>query len=264
MRPLINRWAKKKVQQDRPFVAGDPLAPRTHAYEQRRLPLYRRVIPLTEEWLPRGTGWVLTVSFLSITILYGAMIGGTNQSALERVSTVFGLKVEAVLITGQKEVTEAEILSVLRISPETSLFDFRCLCCAQELGKYQLDCRSVGSEAVPEQAAGRGSGTKAFALWQRGQFVSLISYDGSVLSDHIDPEFAKLPLVVGHGAQRKASNLFELLAQYPSLARKTRAVVYVSERRWISISRMGFLPNFPKLTSRMRLRNCCPLTRMDH
>ena len=247
MRPLSGKWLKTRRQAGGPNEAGDRLSPRAIAYEQRRLPLYRRIIPLAEEWIPRGLGWGLTVGFLGITMLYGSMIGSENQTTLEKAGSVLGLKVEAVLISGQKEVAESEILNVLGINSESSLLTFDAYAARKKLENISWIAEASVQKLYPNKLQVVVREQEPFALWQRGQYVSLIAYDGSILSDHIDPEFAELPLVVGHGAQRKAAQFFELLAQYPSLARKTRAVVYVSERRWDLYFKNGVQAKLPEV-----------------
>ena len=237
-----------------PSVKG-PLAPRAFAYEQRRLPFYKRVIPMAETWLPRGIGWGLSVGFLAITSLYGAMIGGENQTALERASSVFGLKVEAVLISGQQEVSEADILNALGLTSDSSLLTFDAYVARKNLERINWIAEAKVQKLYPNKLQVVVQEQKPFALWQRGQFVSLIAYDGSVISDRIDPGFTELPLVVGHGAQRKASELFSLLARYPSLARKTRAVVYVSERRWDLYFKNGVFAKLPEADLEDALEN---------
>ncbi len=250
MRPLK---ANKLTEQQRAIAAAgkgayshDPLAPRAAAYEQRRLPAYKRIIPAAEAWLPRGIGWGLSVGFLSLTCLYGASISGGNQTALERVSSVMGLKVDSVLISGQKEVSEAEILNALALNSESSLLTFDAYAARKNLEQISWIAEAKVQKLYPNKLQIVVEEQKPFALWQRGQYVSLIAYDGSVISDTIDPEFKSLPLVVGHGAQRQASTLFELLSNYPSLARKIRAIAYVGERRWDLYLKNGVFIKLPE------------------
>ncbi len=247
MRPIKGRQKDDRTVSGgarRKSAAQDP---RAYAYEQRRLPFYRRIIPLAEAWIPRGFGWGLSVGFLGVTILYGATIGGENQTTLEKASSVFGLKVEAVLISGQKEVSEADILRVLGINEDSSLLTFDAYDARKKLESMSWIAEAQVQKLYPNKLQVVIREQKPFALWQRGEYVSVIAYDGSVLTDHIDPEFAKLPLVVGHGAQRQAAAMFELLAQFPSIARKTRAVVYVSERRWDLYFKNGVQAKLPEV-----------------
>nr|WP_321443913.1 cell division protein FtsQ/DivIB [uncultured Cohaesibacter sp.] len=247
MRALIEKWKKGQDRGSASMMHTDSMAPRAFAYEQRRLPFYRRIIPMAESWLPKGIGWGLSIGFLAITALYGASVSGENQTVLERASAVFGLKVEAVLITGQKEVSEAEILTALGINADSSLLTFNAYEARKSLEAISWIAEASVQKLYPNKIQVVVQEQKPFALWQRGKYVSLISYDGSVLTDRIDPEFAELPLVVGHGAQRKAAQIFEVLAQYPSLARKTRAVVYVSERRWDLYFKNGVQAKLPEV-----------------
>ncbi|WP_316860110.1 FtsQ-type POTRA domain-containing protein [uncultured Cohaesibacter sp.] len=247
MRSLIGKKIKGERKGKGSAQQKSVLDSRAYAYEQRRLPFYRRIIPIAEEWIPNGFGWGLTLGLFGITILYGASIGGENQTTLEKVSSVFGLKIEAVLISGQKEVTEAEILRVLGINEDSSLLTFDAYDGRKKLENMSWIAEASVQKLYPNKLQVMVREQKPFALWQRGEFLSVISYDGSVLSDHIDPEFANLPLVVGHGAQRQAASMFELLAQYPSLARKSRAIVYVSERRWDIYFKNGVQAKLPEI-----------------
>jgi cell division protein FtsQ len=72
----------------------------------------------------------------------------------------------------------------------------------------------------------------AFALWQKDGKVSVIAADGTVLEPYIARRFARLPLVVGAGAETKARAFLAVLDGYPLLRDRMRAAVLVAERRW--------------------------------
>jgi cell division protein FtsQ len=72
----------------------------------------------------------------------------------------------------------------------------------------------------------------AFALWQRGGGLSVISADGTVVGTLADWHFAHLPLVVGSGAATRAREFLALLDAHPEIRQQVRASVLVAERRW--------------------------------
>ena len=72
----------------------------------------------------------------------------------------------------------------------------------------------------------------AFALWQQGGRLSVISDDGAVLEPYVSRRFVTLPLVVGKGAETRARDFLALLARYPQVHSVTRAAIFVGERRW--------------------------------
>jgi cell division protein FtsQ len=73
---------------------------------------------------------------------------------------------------------------------------------------------------------------EAFALWQKDGRVSVIADDGTVLGPYVSPRMVRMPLVVGHGAQKKAKELLSLLDRYPTMRDFVHASVLVGERRW--------------------------------
>ena len=72
----------------------------------------------------------------------------------------------------------------------------------------------------------------AFALWQRDGKVEVIADDGAVVEPYAGQYFAKLPLVVGIGAETRAKGFVAVLDKYPSVRDQLRAAVLVAERRW--------------------------------
>ncbi len=55
----------------------------------------------------------------------------------------------------------------------------------------------------------------AFALWQRDGKVEVIADDGTVVEPYAGQHFAKLPLVVGIGAETRAKDFLAMLDKYP-------------------------------------------------
>jgi cell division protein FtsQ len=62
--------------------------------------------------------------------------------------------------------------------------------------------------------------------------VTMIDRDGRRIGPYNDARFSSLPLVVGDGADERATPLLQELARYPALQSRTRAAIYVANRRW--------------------------------
>ena len=70
------------------------------------------------------------------------------------------------------------------------------------------------------------------ALWQDNQQLALIDGDGVVL-DHVQVDkMPDLPLVIGPGANAKASQLKTILSDAPSLQPQLASATWVGGRRW--------------------------------
>jgi cell division protein FtsQ len=73
---------------------------------------------------------------------------------------------------------------------------------------------------------------EAFALWQRGGKLAIVSHDGTVLEEIKDGRQEKLPLVVGEGAAKHAAEFLAVLDRFPAIKAEVYGAVFVAERRW--------------------------------
>ncbi len=73
---------------------------------------------------------------------------------------------------------------------------------------------------------------KPVALWQHRQRFAAVDVTGRVLTTRNLERFAKLPVVVGPGANTRVRELLMLTASAPQLSDKVDAAVLVGGRRW--------------------------------
>jgi cell division protein FtsQ len=71
-----------------------------------------------------------------------------------------------------------------------------------------------------------------FAIWQYRGRHRLIDAEGVVLPTDSIARHARLPIVVGKGANTEAADLMALLADYPAVAKHVAGAVWIGERRW--------------------------------
>jgi cell division protein FtsQ len=102
---------------------------------------------------------------------------------------------------------------------------------------------------------------EAFALWQKDRKVSVISSDGTVVEPFVSARFAKLPLVVGIGAETKAKDFLAQLAKYPLLREQMHAAVFVAERRWNVVLKNGIDVRLPETDAEKALDTLVQLDR---
>ena len=69
-------------------------------------------------------------------------------------------------------------------------------------------------------------------MWQKDKQVSVIASDGTVVQSFVDARYANLPLVVGAGAEKAASDFLAITDRFPAIRDQVRAYVLVAERRW--------------------------------
>ena len=96
---------------------------------------------------------------------------------------------------------------------------------------------------------------KPFALWQRGGEVFVIDRTGTEIMPLDKSRFAKLPLMVGGGANQTAQSFLADLLSEPNVAAQMRAAVLVAGRRWDLHLDNGVTVKLPEKNVRRRLRS---------
>lgn len=99
------------------------------------------------------------------------------------------------------------------------------------------------------------------AVWQHGGQASVVDTTGQVIAEADASRFAKLPLVVGDGANEAAPAILQLVRQRPALLRRLEALVRVDGRRWDLRLGDGSLVQLPAKGEEAAL---IQLDRLDH
>ncbi len=182
--------------------------------------------------VPHRAGLKGAALLVGLTVASGTVIGGHVPPLVGTLTARAGLEIAAVRITGQTETSEVDVLASLAIPSYASMVLF------------DADAARARVQSLPwvEHASIRKiyPGTldvairerTPFAIWQRGGLLSLIDEDGHVISNTVGPSYAGLPLVIGHGADRRAQEIVDLVDPYPALRGKLRGAMLVSDRRW--------------------------------
>ncbi len=149
-----------------------------------------------------------------------------------RLTAEAGLKVEDLQVTGRQRTGADAILAamdiekglpILRLDPESVRTKLLALPWVKD---------AEVSRQLPDTVALHLTERQPLAVWQlKGKF-SLIDGDGKVIPGMDVRPFAKLPLVVGDGAQQEAPRLLAMLRNEPALSRRVTAAVWVGSRRW--------------------------------
>ena len=195
--------------------------------------LKRKARPdLRPSWLPRRAGSIGTLAFLAAWGWYGVVLGGHAGAVGNAVAQAAGFSIDQVRITGQKETDEIDVLAALEIPPESSLFSYDIASARKRVAEIPwVDHISI-LKLYPDTLQVSITEREPFALWQRGQVVSIIDREGNVIDDNVAPRFARLPMIVGHGGQRLAAEFVELLDRFPTLKPRVQASVLIANRRW--------------------------------
>lgn len=182
--------------------------------------------------VPQHAGKVSLAGFYSAVAFYGIIVGGHGPAVVQAVTTGAGFAVEDVLVSGNRQTSEIDILQLLGLDGSTSLLGLDIAVARQALADMpwveSVEVRKVYPRAVEVVLRER----QAYGIWQHGTELSLIEKSGSVIAPLRDNKFASLPLFVGRDAETAAAAVELEFARFPDIASRVKAFVRVAGRRW--------------------------------
>jgi len=189
--------------------------------------------------LPRGSGVAASALIILSSVAYGLVRGdhlpatiASVDDARDTVGNAVGLRIEAIALSGQRQLTRDDVLTSAGVTGHSSLLFFDVAAARARLKSNPWIADATVQKLYPDRLQITISEREPFALWQRNGRVWVIAPDGTVLEPFSGQRFTNLPLVVGAGAEVRAKEFTALLDRYPEIRRLVRACVLVGERRW--------------------------------
>jgi cell division protein FtsQ len=189
--------------------------------------------------LPKGIGSTLTIGLFAATLLFGLDRGGHIHNFLEAHSDLqeevlrfAGFDIRSVTITGLQTLNEQDVLAATGIEADDSLPFLDADAVRERLMALPLVRDVTVRKFFPNALSIGISENKPYALWQRDGEVSIIGSDGRVIGQMNDEAFTDLPLVVGEGANARATEFVAILDAAPDVKPLVKAGIRVGDRRW--------------------------------
>ena len=209
-----------------------------------------------------GTGAFLIIASCGAAIALGAASGGWLDSFREEhgafrdiAARAAGFSIESVSLAGNRELSDAEVLAIAGIRPTDSLAFLDTAAARARMKAHALISEASVRKFYPDRLEIAITERQPQALWQVDGNVSMIAADGTVIDVLRDKRFLKLPHIVGPGANTRAGEYIALLAQAPELAKKVRAGIFVSGRRWTLKLHNGVEIRLPEANAAEALAN---------
>jgi cell division protein FtsQ len=188
---------------------------------------------------PPGLGIAASIVLLAATLGYGAVAGDHLPVVIDWVKDVrdtaanaMGFRIAAISLTGPKEVSREEVLTVAGVTGHASLLFLDADAARTRLLANPWIADAAVLKLYPDRLQITITERRAFALWQKDGRVGVIAADGTVLEPFVEDRYVRLPLVVGRGAERKAKDFLAVLDRYPDIRSQLRASIMVADRRW--------------------------------
>ena len=196
--------------------------------------------------IPAHVGTVSAVAFYAATGLYGMSLGGHTQVVAQATTSAAGFAIEDVVVSGNSETSEIEVLQLLGLDGTTSLVALDIHAAREKLSHLpwveDVEVRKIYPKTIAVTLKER----KAFGIWQHGSELSLIEKNGSVIAPLRDNKFADLPLFVGRDAEHAAASVDEEFAKWPEIRGRIKAFVRIAGRRWDVHLDNGILVKLPE------------------
>jgi cell division protein FtsQ len=189
--------------------------------------------------LPHGFGIAATILIIAGALAYGAVRGqhvpavvGWLKDARDVAANSLGFRIDAISLTGEKEVSREEILTTAGVTGNASLLFLDADAARIRLMANPWIADAAVLKLYPDRLQISITERRAFALWQKDGHVNVIAADGTVLEPYVEDRFLGLPLVVGDGAEHQAKDFLAFVDRYPDIRNLLRASVMVAGRRW--------------------------------
>ena len=214
----------------------------------------RRWLGPVHSWqVPRGAGVAAAGAFMLATAVFGAVRGGHIPVIFDEMrdwrdaaANAAGFRITSIAMAGQKELTREEVLTLAGITGRTSLLFLDAAEARARLKANPWIAEANVLKLYPSRLHITVTEREAFALWQKDGKVSVIASDGAIVEPYVNQRFARLPLVVGVGAETRAKEIVALIDKYPLVRDQMRAAVLVAERRWNVVLKSGIDVRLPE------------------
>jgi cell division protein FtsQ len=143
-----------------------------------------------------------------------------------------GLALREVRVDGRGETAIADILNAVGANRGDPILGIDLVAVRQRLENLPWIVSASVERHFPDQLVVSVKEAVPMALWQRNQKLYLVSKNGDVIETANLAKYAKLLIIVGDEAPKKAQALFDMLDQEPELRPHVTAAVLVGKRRW--------------------------------
>jgi len=144
----------------------------------------------------------------------------------------YGYSLENVIITGQNNVSNAEIIKSLNADVGTPIFSINLDDSLNELTKNGWIKSAIVQRKLPDTIIVDLLEREPIALWQVNKELFVIDKEGEVIKATSPEKFKGFIYLVGEDANVYAAQLIDLLAKKPELASKVIYAVRYGQRRW--------------------------------
>ncbi|MCO5065397.1 MAG: cell division protein FtsQ/DivIB [Rhizobiaceae bacterium] len=181
---------------------------------------------------PRHSNAVMTALLFAATGVYGSYLGGLMPDVAQAITARTGFAVDEITVTGNREVSEIDVLDRLQLTGWTSLVGFDASAARERIAKMPWVEDASVRKIYPDTIEVRLDERKPFAVWQHDGRLSVIEQSGKIIASYNNGTSRPLPLLLGLGAPEVGAAFVSKMQDHPDIATRVRAYIRVADRRW--------------------------------
>lgn len=262
---IFARWAGR-ADAAGTGASADHVNPLVLAFRSRLRAFGRRLDAVPG---PRtGAGTSLALGFIIAGWFYGSVVAGTAPALVSGFGSGVGLQAKDIVLTGQVETSEQDIVAALALPVQGSLLGFDVADARERILALPWVKDVAIRKLYPGKLTVALAEKRAAAVWQHQDRLTVVEQTGKPIAkfgiaDLLSNRFAHLPHLVGQGASEAASEILPLVGRYPELSGRVTSYTRVANRRWDLGLANGMLIMLPETGLSKGLENLSDLASQD-
>lgn len=181
---------------------------------------------------PRFGASLAVGALFGFVTIYGGVKGGHVEEVVQVVTSRTGFAIDDINITGNREISEIDILQQIGLDGWTSMVGFSAELARERIAELpwveSAEIRKVYPATVEVQLVER----QPFAIWQHENQLQVIERNGKPIAPFYGGRLASLPLIIGAGAEKAGPAIVEMVAGVQALNSRVTAYIRIADRRW--------------------------------
>lgn len=177
---------------------------------------------------------LLLIVLFALYLLFSKEKRADFWLGMQELSLKLGFQVNNLAVNSLDQINANELAEKIDVADKPILsLDLKAIRGAIETNSWVKE--AVVERVLPNQIKITILEYKAKAIWQTGEKFYLVDAQGETIKEITKqelPEFADLIVLTGEGAVYHIEEVFQILGNTEKLMLKTKAAIYVGERRW--------------------------------
>lgn len=174
---------------------------------------------------------ILVLAFLSFLALIYASRDAIFRNFYDFTAKL-GFVVTNIKVRGQKHISDEQIIKLLKIKKGNPIMEVSLPDLKQQLEKIDWIKNVNIQRQLPDTIDITITERIPIALGQKDSKLHVIDEEGVVINEKNLAPYAKLPIIIGEGAELYANSLIKILKTDLELFKSINSIIRVSEHRW--------------------------------